>query len=63
MKFQIDFQSMTVRSVTEARILEDRERRQRRLDEDKLKKIESDINGNMFTDKSYLVSNTIETPR
>lgn len=62
MKFQIDFQSMTVRSVTEARILEDRERRQRRLDEDKLKKIESDING-MFTDKSYFVANTIETPR
>lgn len=36
---------MTVRSMTEARLLEDREQRQQRLNEEKLKKIESDING------------------
>lgn len=43
--FQIDFESMTVRSVTSARLLEDREQRQRRLNDEKLKKIESEING------------------
>lgn len=44
-QFQIDFESMTVLSVTEARLLEDREQRQRRFNEEKLKKIESEING------------------
>jgi len=43
--FQIDFESMTVRSVISARLLEDREQRQRRLNDEKLKKIESEING------------------
>jgi len=43
--FQIDFESMTVRSITNARLLEDREQRQRRLDDEKLKKIETEING------------------
>ncbi|KAL5241831.1 hypothetical protein ACI65C_009241 [Semiaphis heraclei] len=41
---KIDFESMTVRSVTSARLLEDREQRQRRLNDEKLKKIESEIN-------------------
>lgn len=39
---------MTVRSVAEARLLEDREQRKRRLNEEKLKKIEYDINGRYF---------------
>lgn len=43
--FQIDFESMTVRSAAEARHLESREQRQRRLNEEKLKQIESNING------------------
>lgn len=43
--FQINFESMTVRSVAEARLLENREERQRKLNEEKLKKIESSING------------------
>lgn len=46
--FQIDFESMTVRSVTSARLLEDREQRQRRLNDEKLKKIESEINGKHY---------------
>ncbi|XP_022182418.1 UV-stimulated scaffold protein A-like isoform X2 [Myzus persicae] len=41
---KIDFESMTVQSVTNARLLEDREQRQRRLNDEKLKKIESEIN-------------------
>lgn len=43
--FQIDFESMTVQSITNARLLEDRHQRQRRLNDEKLKKIESEING------------------
>lgn len=43
--FQIDFESMTVRSITTARLLEDKEQRQQRLNDEKLKKIESEING------------------
>lgn len=43
--FQIDFESMTVRSITSARLVEDREQRQQRLNDEKLKKIESEING------------------
>jgi len=43
--FQIDFESMTVQSITNARLLEDRQQRQRRLNDEKLKKIESEING------------------
>lgn len=46
--FQIDFESMTVRSVAEARLLEEREQRQRILNEEKLKKIESHLNGNQL---------------
>lgn len=46
--FQIDFESMTVQSVTNARLLEDREQRQRRLNDEKLKKIESEINGTLY---------------
>ncbi|XP_025409474.1 UV-stimulated scaffold protein A-like isoform X2 [Sipha flava] len=41
---KIDFESMTVRSVAEARLLEEREQRQRILNEEKLKKIESHLN-------------------
>ncbi|CAI6367465.1 unnamed protein product [Macrosiphum euphorbiae] len=41
---KIDFESMTVRSITNARLLEDREQRQRRLNDEKLKKIETEIN-------------------
>lgn len=36
---------MTVRSMAEARLLEDREQRKRRFNEEKLKKIEVEING------------------
>ncbi|KAL4143742.1 hypothetical protein QTP88_006036 [Uroleucon formosanum] len=41
---KIDFESMTVRSITSARLVEDREQRQQRLNDEKLKKIESEIN-------------------
>ncbi|XP_025205576.1 UV-stimulated scaffold protein A-like [Melanaphis sacchari] len=41
---KIDFESMTVLSVAKARLLEDKEQRQRRINEEKLKKIESEIN-------------------
>ncbi|CAH1724240.1 unnamed protein product [Aphis gossypii] len=40
---KIDFESMTVLSVTEAKLLEDRQLRQQRINEEKLKKIESEI--------------------
>lgn len=36
---------MTVRSMAEARLLEDRERRQQYFNEKKLKKIKSEVNG------------------
>lgn len=42
-QFQIDFESMTVLSVTKAKLLEDRQLRQQRINEEKLKKIESEI--------------------
>lgn len=45
---QIDFESMTVRSVAEAKHLEDREQRRLRFNEEKLKKIEFDMNGSLF---------------
>jgi hypothetical protein len=55
--FQIDFESMTVRSVAEARLLEEREQRQRILNEEKLKKIESHLNGNQ-SKRAFTVTHT-----
>jgi len=46
--FQIDFESMTVLSVTKAKLLEDRQLRQQRINEEKLKKIESEICGTEY---------------
>lgn len=51
---------MTVRSMAEARLLEDRERRQQYFNEKKLKKIQIEVNGKQIhlldCDKAVTVS-------
>jgi len=47
-QFQIDFESMTVQSVTKVKLLEGRQLRQQRINEEKLKKIEFEICGTEY---------------